>query len=140
MEAAEGAPELSRILLVEDDLDIQMVARLALEDLGGLSVEICSSGFAALEKAPRFHPDLILLDVMMPELDGPGTFQALSRIPEVADTPVVFMTARARLGEVEEYRRLGALDVIVKPFDPMKLAETVHQIWRRYHAERECGD
>lgn len=127
-------PKLERILLVEDDLDIQMVASMALEDLGGFQVETCNSGLEALEKTPLFNPQLILLDVMMPDLDGPGTLVALNEL-SMPRPPVVFMTARAQHSEVEEYRQSGAIDVIVKPFDPMQLADTVLEIWSAHHRE-----
>ena len=124
-------PALERILLVEDELDIQMVASMALEDLGGFQVEVCSSGREALEKIGVFSPQLILLDVMMPQLDGPGTLAELDRrLPD--RPPVIFMTARAQTSEVEEYRQSGAIDVITKPFDPMSLADTVLDIWQRH--------
>lgn len=110
-----------------------MVARLALEDIGGFTVEVCGSGGEALEKAPRFRPELILLDVMMPDPDGPATLAALSRLPESASTPVVFVTAKVQNHEIAEYLKLGAIDVIVKPFDVMKLAARVLEIWRRFH-------
>lgn len=126
-------PPLSRILSVEDELDIQMVARLALKDIGGFEVEVCSSGIEALEKAKEFRPELILLDVMMPAPDGLTTLKALARQPETAATPVVFLTAKAQNHEVEEYLSLGAIDVIVKPFDPMTLSDRVLEIWRRHH-------
>lgn len=129
------SPPLQRILLVEDELDIQMVASMALEDLGGFEVAVCSSGIEALDRVPVFQPDLILLDVMMPDLDGPGTLLALEQLPS-ARPPVVFMTARAQLSEIEEYRRSGAIDVIIKPFDPMKLAATVRDIWTEFHSRR----
>ena len=121
--------ELRRILLVEDDLDIQIVARLALADLAGFELEVCSSGTEALKKAPEFAPDLIILDVMMPVLDGPSTLKELRRQSSLAQTPVIFMTAKAQPEEVAEYRRLGALEVIVKPFDPMALGDEVRRIW-----------
>lgn len=125
-------PDLRRILLVEDEIDIQMVASMALEDIGGFEVEVCSSGIQALEQAPAFDPQLILLDVMMPDLDGLGTFAAMAEHPQLRDIPVVFMTARAQLQEMEEYRASGAIDVIVKPFDAMALSDTVRAIWRRH--------
>lgn len=120
---------LQRILLVEDEIDIQIVARLALTDLAGFDLEVCSSGKEALEKADEFAPDLILLDVMMPELDGPSTLRELRNRSSLAATPVIFMTAKAQPEEVAEYRRLGALDVIIKPFDPMSLGDEVRRIW-----------
>jgi two-component system, OmpR family, response regulator len=120
---------LERVLLVEDEPDIQAVARLALEAVGGLRVEICSSGEAALNAAPQFAPELVLLDVMMPGMDGPATLRALRALPETARTPVVFMTAKVQPQEVAAFLALGAADVIAKPFDPMTLADTVRNIW-----------
>lgn len=120
---------LRRIMLVEDDPDIQIVARLALADLAGFELEVCGSGREALERAPGFAPDLILLDVMMPELDGPSTLRELRRDRSLQATPVIFMTAKAQPDEVAEYRSLGALDVIVKPFDPMALGDEIRRIW-----------
>jgi two-component system, OmpR family, response regulator len=124
---------LRRIMLVEDDPDIRIVARLALVDLAGFELAVCGSGREALDTAPAFAPDLILLDVMMPELDGPSTLRELRRDSSLSATPVIFMTAKAQPEEVAEYRSLGALDVIVKPFDPMALGDQIRRIW----ADRE---
>ena len=121
--------ELNKILYVEDEPDIQTVAKLALETVGGFTVEICGSGDMALERAPDFDPDLILLDVMMPGMDGPETLSALRRIVGLSDTPVIFMTAKVMESEVERYENLGAVGVIPKPFDPMTLADRVRDIW-----------
>lgn len=123
---------LKRILYVEDETDIQTVAKLALESVGGFEVEICNSGTNALKRAPAFAPDLILLDVMMPDMDGPTTLTALRALPGTADTAVIFMTAKVQNSEVENYKKLGAIDVIPKPFDPMTLAQTVREIWARH--------
>jgi len=127
------ASPLKKILIVEDDLDIQTVARIALETVGGLTVETCGSGKEAIEVAPRFRPDLILLDVMMPEMDGPTTLQHLRADPTVGTTPVVFCTAKAMPAELEHYRNLGSAGVIAKPFDPMALADQVREIWNNRH-------
>jgi CheY-like chemotaxis protein len=124
---------LERILYVEDEPDIQAVARLALERIGGFMVETCGSGEEAMHKAPRFKPDLILLDVMMPGLDGPGTLQALRRLPGLAGVPVVFMTAKVQPEEVALLRSLGAIEVIAKPFDAMRLSQMVQAAWTRRH-------
>lgn len=126
--------DLKRILYVEDEPDIQAVARLALEALGGFEVEVCGSGQEALEKAPSWLPQLILLDVMMPGMDGPGTLAKLRAIPSLSTIPVIFMTAKAQPSEILAYQAMGALDVIPKPFDPMTLAATVKTIWARTHA------
>ena len=124
---------LQRILMVEDESDIQAVARLALEAVGGFTVHMCASGFDALKDAPAFGPDLILLDVMMPGMDGPGTLRALRQTPETARVPVVFMTAKVQPQEVAGLKELGALGVIAKPFDPMTLSSTIQQIWAERH-------
>jgi two-component system, OmpR family, response regulator len=121
--------ELQRILYVEDDLDIQAIARLALENVAGFTVHVCSSGEDAVREAAAFAPDLVLLDVMMPGMDGPSTLAALRTQPPLADTPVVFMTAKVQPSEVAHFRSLGALDVIAKPFDPMNLGTQLRAIW-----------
>lgn len=120
---------LTRILYVEDEPDIRAVAKLALEMVGGYTVMLCSSGEEALREASAFAPDLILLDVMMPGLDGPATLKGLREQASLARVPAVFMTAKVQSAEVAHYKSLGALDVIPKPFDPMTLASQVKAIW-----------
>lgn len=127
------APPLTKILIIEDDSDIQTVARMALETVGGFTVEACGSGKDAIEVAPQFMPDVILLDVMMPEMDGPTTLQHLRTDAVVGATPVIFCTAKAMPTELEHYKALGAAGVIAKPFDPMTLAQQVRDIWNRHH-------
>ncbi|MFN7086278.1 MAG: response regulator [Burkholderiales bacterium] len=117
-----------KILYVEDEPDIRTIARIALETVGGFNVRLCSSGPEALEAVAEFSPDCILLDVMMPGMDGPTVLKELRRMPHCATTPVIFMTAKVQHSEVAQYKALGALDVIPKPFDPMTLAATVRQI------------
>ncbi|WP_120997398.1 response regulator [Stutzerimonas urumqiensis] len=124
--------ELKRILHVEDDPSIQAVTKLALEAVGGYQVLSCDSGPQALEQVEAFAPDFILLDVMMPGMDGPETLARLRERPALADTPVAFMTAKVQSGEIEHLRGLGALEVIIKPFDPMRLAHQIQTIWDRH--------
>jgi CheY-like chemotaxis protein len=124
-------PELQRILYVEDEPDIQAVARIALEMVGGLTLEICSSGKEAIAKAPGFAPDLLLLDVMMPGMDGVSTLHALRATAQLRHTPVMFMTAKVQPQEIAALLALGALDVIPKPFDPMTLADQIKQLWNK---------
>ena len=126
-------PKLRRILMVEDEPDIQIIAQLALEALGGFTVKLCRSGSEALSSASAFAPDLILLDVMMPGIDGPAALKSLRVLPETATIPVIFMTAKAQTHEVQQLRELGALDIIPKPFDPMTLAATIQMIWNKHH-------
>lgn len=123
--------QLVRILYVEDEPDIQVVAKLALEALGGFTVQVCSSGAEALVQAPVFNPQLILLDVMMPGMDGPSTMKKLRESEQFANMPIVFMTAKVQPNEVKDYMQMGAVDVIPKPFDPMQLSTKVLEIWDR---------
>lgn len=127
--------ELKRILYVEDEPDIQAVARLALEVLGKFTIEVCSSGQEALAKAPSFCPDLILLDVMMPGMDGVSTLKAFRKSPVLSSIPVIFMTAKTQPSEVARYKELGAIDAIAKPFDPMKPSSLVAGIWSKYYGQ-----
>ncbi len=124
---------LQRVLHVEDDASIQAVAKLALEIVGGLQVLSCSSGQEALDRVAAFAPDFILLDVMMPGMDGPETLARLGAVVDLSRIPVAFMTAKVQPAEIEHYRSLGARDVIVKPFDPMQLAVQVKAIWAAAH-------
>jgi len=126
---------LTKILYVEDEPDIQTVALMALETIGGFTVQACSSGQEALEAAPEFEPDLVILDVMMPGMDGPATMQALRKLPAMADVDMIFMTAKVQSQEVARYLEMGAVDVIAKPFDPMALATQVQAIWDRQQEE-----
>lgn len=124
-----AAPELQKILVVDDEPDIQTVASLALDDVAGFEVAICSSGQEALEVAATFRPDLILLDVMMPKMDGLQTLRAMRDVPDLAAIPIIFLTAKVQHEEVSSYKEQGAIDVIAKPFDPMELGNTVRRIW-----------
>ena len=127
------SPLLQRVLHVEDDASIQAVARVALEIVGGLQVLSCSSGQEALDQVAAFAPDFILLDVMMPGMDGPETLSRLGAVVDLTRIPVAFMTAKVQPAEIEHYRSLGARDVIVKPFDPMQLAAQIKAIWAAAH-------
>ncbi len=121
--------ELKRILHVEDDPSIQAVVKVALEAIGGFQVLSCSSGRQALEEVGGFDPQFILLDVMMPGMGGPETLARLAERVDLQQVPVAFMTAKVQPGEVDHLRQLGARDVIVKPFDPMRLAGQIRSIW-----------
>jgi two-component system OmpR family response regulator len=125
------AQVLTRILYVEDDPDIQAIAVMVLETINGFTLETCNGGRDALDKAVAFKPDLILLDVMMPGMDGPETLKGLRNFPELTNTPVVFMTAKVQPQEIAGYLKLGAVGVIAKPFDPMTLAQQLRDIWAK---------
>ena len=123
------ASELQRILYVEDEPDIQAVAQIALESVGGFTMKICHNGQQALAEAEAFKPDLLLLDVMMPDMDGPTTLAELHKQPALANVPAIFMTAKVQPQEVAQLRTMGAVDVITKPFDPMTLSDQIRTIW-----------
>jgi CheY-like chemotaxis protein len=117
-----------RILLVEDEDDIREVAQASLELTRGWEVYGASSGAEGIARALAVRPDAILLDVMMPDLDGPATFAELRKNPATADIPVVFLTAKVHSSERGRFIELGAAGVLAKPFDPMKLADDVAQL------------
>jgi len=121
---------LKRVMLVEDEEDIRAVAEVALETVGGFTLKACASGKEALESIEEFAPQLFILDVMMPGMDGPETLRAIRKLPEHTSTPAVFMTAKVQSEEIASYLAEGALSVIPKPFDPMTLADRVQEIWR----------
>jgi CheY-like chemotaxis protein len=119
---------LQRVTYVEDEPDIRTLTEFALKEIGGYEIDVCASGHEALEKTPGFNPDLIILDVMMPGMDGIETYKRLREIPELSKTPIVFMTAKAMKHETDRYRALGAVDVIAKPFDPITLPDRIREI------------
>ncbi len=123
------ATPLKRILFVEDEEAIREVAKMALEAVGGFEVVACASGAEAIAAAPTANADLLLLDVMMPGMDGPATLEALRHIPATARTPVVFMTAKVQPAEIAQYIALGALGVIPKPFSPMQVSDEIRRLW-----------
>ncbi|HEY9757411.1 MAG TPA: response regulator [Oculatellaceae cyanobacterium] len=120
--------EIKKVLLVDDDQNIRFVAHLTLEGLTPWEIMEAQSGPDALKKVQEAPPDLVLLDMMMPGMDGPTTFSKLKEIPQMANVPVIFMTAKVQTHEVASYRELGATGVITKPFDPMTLATEIRQI------------
>jgi CheY-like chemotaxis protein len=114
-----------RILHVDDEPDIREIVDLSLSLNPDFQLRSCASGDEALTAASEWSPSLILLDVMMPRMDGPTTLSHLRQNPETSDIPVLFMTARAQPREIEQFIALGAQGVISKPFEPMTLAFTV---------------
>lgn len=124
---------LQRIMCVDDNPDIQRVVKIALERLGGFSLKICSSGEEALREAEGFAPEIIILDVMMPGMDGIATLSSLRQNTRLADIPVIFLSAKVQPAEVSHYKSLGALDVISKPFNAATLADQVRAIWQSWH-------
>jgi two-component system OmpR family response regulator len=120
-----------RVLYIDDEPDIREVVELSLGLDPSILVRSCASGDAALALAPDWAPDIILCDVVMPAMDGPATLARMRQCPQTASTPFVFMTSRAQAHEIDHFKSLGAAGIILKPFDPMTLAQAV----RSYLAE-----
>ena len=120
--------KITKIMIVDDDEDICTVAALSARRVGGWDVVVAASGQEALAKARSERPDVILLDAMMPVLDGPATLVKLREEPSTATIPVIFLTAKVQRREVERYMALGAIGVIRKPFDAMTLPDEVRRI------------
>jgi two-component system OmpR family response regulator len=128
-------PNLSKILYVEDEEYLQKIARMALERVGNFIVEIYGTGAEALEHLDEFSPDMILLDVRLPVMNGPEILQAIRLRPAFEKTPIVFITASVMAEDIERYRGEDVSDIISKPFDPMTLSEQLQAIWDRHHLD-----
>ena len=122
---------LNRIMHVEDDESIRMVAEMALVDVAGFELLSCDSGQSALAQAEAFAPELVLLDVMMPKMDGLQTLAELRKLPSLVSTPVVFMTAKIQQAEKQQYLDAGAIAVVEKPFEPMELGDTLRALYQQ---------
>ena len=120
-----------KVLIIDDDADIRMIAGLSLRRVGGMDVIEAASGLEGIQKAQAEKPDVILLDIMMPTLDGSETLAALRSQPATAATPVIFLTAKAAGAEVERLMALGATGVLIKPFDPRTLSRDVRALVER---------
>jgi CheY-like chemotaxis protein len=118
-----------RVMCVEDDADIRTILDFSLGVMGGFTLSLCESGPQALERAESFRPQLVLLDVMMPEMSGPETLIKLRALPAMKGVPIVFLTAKAMQDEVEALLECGATGIIVKPFDPVALPQNIRIYW-----------
>jgi DNA-binding response OmpR family regulator len=118
-----------KVLIIDDDPDIRLIVRVSLSR-HGFTVAEAASGADGLRAARDDRPDVIVLDVMMPEMDGPATLGALLADPAVAGVPVVFLTAKAMRSEISRLRALGAAGVLLKPFDPLSLAAELEAVLR----------
>lgn len=117
-----------KALIIDDEEDVRYVAQLSLGRVGGMTVIEASTGEEGLARARNEHPDFILLDMMMPGMDGAATFRALRASEHTSAIPVVFLTAKAMTSEVQRLKDLGAKGVVLKPFDPMTLASDIRTI------------
>ncbi len=118
-----------KVLYVDDDPDLRKIAQMSLALKGGLLVEVRASGEEALELVQKWQPDIILLDVIMPDMSGPQTMTRLRKLPETKEVPVVFMTSKTQPQDLRVYESLGAAGIIKKPFSPLTLSERVRELW-----------
>jgi len=122
---------LSRICYVEDDEDIQRIVRMSLERVGKMTVEVVGDPTMAIETMAAFKPDLVMLDWMMPKMDGPAVFRQMKLRPETRALPVVFITAKAAQRDLDELTAMGAAGTISKPFSPKDLPDQLREIWKK---------
>ena len=125
------ARALNRICYVEDDEDIQRIVRMSLERIGKMTVEVVGDPTVAIDKMAAFRPDLVMLDWMMPVMDGPALFRQMKTRPETSALPVVFITAKAAQRDLDELVAMGAVGTISKPFSPKDLPEQLRAIWAK---------
>ncbi|WP_313433414.1 response regulator [Stutzerimonas nitrititolerans] len=124
---------LKRILHIEDVPSIQIVTRIALERIGGFEVLSCASAQAALAEVRAFAPDLILLDVMLPQMDGIELLCQLAGLVDLQQTPVVLLTGHLERERLAELQQMGVRDVLQKPFDPLQLTAQLRAVWEAEH-------
>ncbi len=120
--------KLQQVLLIDDDDSIRELALMGLEGMTDWKIDLAASASEGLEKAKKFHPDLILLDFVMPDINGLEAFAKLQEDPELKDIPVILMTGKAESDEVEQFLKSGLAGVITKPFDPVTLSEQIEEI------------
>lgn len=131
--------ELRRVLFVEDEPDIFQIIQLALADVGRLEVFGFLSGHEALSKLSLIQPQLVLLDGMMPDMDGAAVLGALRKVKGFKTAPVVFLTAKSDRAHAEHLTALGAAAILFKPFDPMTLADELQKVWLRLGFGSSCS-
>ena len=122
---------LAKVCYVEDDEDIQRIVRMSLERIGKMTVLVCTDPMKAIDSMKPFAPDLVLLDWMMPGMDGPALFKKMKEHPETRALPVVFITAKASQTDLDELVRMGAVGTISKPFSPKDLPDQLRAIWAK---------
>ncbi len=130
-----NSAKLHKIMVVEDDKDIATILQFILDE-AGFDVQFCESGIEAIEKVESFLPDLILMDVMMPVMDGIQTLDQLKKIKSLSYIPVIFITAKTQEQEILYYKKVGAIDVITKPFDVDKLENQIKAIWNCFNEKK----
>jgi two-component system, OmpR family, response regulator len=123
---------LNRIMYVDDDPDLRQIVAMGLKVGGGYTVKVCSSGNQAIAELPGFQPDLLIMDVVMPDMTGPKTVEVMKETPGFPEVPLVFLTSKVNSNELKQYRALGAIGVIRKPMNPMHITTQVMDIWNKH--------
>lgn len=120
-----------RILYVDDEILLHLLTRKILERRGGFQVQVCGEGAAVPEMVRAFRPDVILLDVMMPEMDGPAVLTTLRADPELAAVPVIFLTGQNHPEEIASLMALSPIGILTKPCDPLTLCDDIRRLWQQ---------
>lgn len=123
--------KLEKMIIADDEEGILDIIKYCFEEMKGVEIKYCRTGEEVIREALNFKPDLVLLDYMMPGMDGAATLEAMRLIPALSKTPVIFITAKVQKEEIGSYTQMGVKDVIVKPFDPMKIVEIVNSCWEK---------
>lgn len=118
-----------KILYAEDEPDVQTIVEISIWSTSSHTIKICNNGKLLLECVEEYNPDIILLDVMMPEMDGPTTLKNLKMNEKTKNIPVIFITAKAQAHEIEVFNEADVIGVITKPFDPLTLCSSIQSIW-----------
>ena len=129
--------DLTRILYADDEQDMQTIVEIIVQSTGDCDIKICDNGKQLLDCVEYYEPDLILLDVMMPEMDGLTTFMNLQADENTKNIPVIFMSAKAQIHEVNIFQNRGVIGVITKPFDPLQFFPDLKKIWEKSNKIRE---
>lgn len=124
--------KLEKVLIIDDDADILTVSSMALKTLLHIEVLCAGSGQKGIDLALTSSPDLILLDMMMPVMDGITTMQKIKENPQLKNIPIIFFTAKVTKDEISKYKELGILDIITKPFDPLSLGKSIEKLWESH--------
>ncbi len=128
--------ELKKIMYAEDDEDIRTIVKICIDNFSNWEIEFAENGKILLDRVSDYNPDLILMDVMMPEMDGITTLKCLREKPQTSLIPVIIMSAKVQEAEIEEYKQQDILGVISKPFDPTQLVSQIEELWKNYQDKK----
>lgn len=128
--------ELKKIMYAEDDEDIRTIVKICIDNFSDWEIEFAENGKILLDKVSDYNPDLILMDVMMPEMDGITTLKHLREKPQTSLIPVIIMSAKVQEAEIEEYKQQDILGVISKPFEPTQLVPQILELWNTYQNKK----